>query len=101
MQTSDCADNDVDSNTDCDISTNAADGSDETDIPSVESDVVKSMGLFCLKLKENYGASETVVSNLVTDVLQVMKQFITATNNRSSQNCIKRELISQQIRKPC
>ena len=74
MRTSDCADNDVDSNTDCDISTNAVDGSDETDIPSVESDIVKSLGLFCLKLKEKYGASETVVSN----VLHVMKQVQTS-----------------------
>lgn len=78
MQTSDCDDNDVDNNIDCDISANAVDGLDETDIASGESDIVKSLGLFCLKLKEQYGASETVVSNVVTDVLQVMKQVQTS-----------------------
>ena len=39
-----------------------------------ESDVVKSFGLFCLKLKEKHGVTDTVVSTVVNDMCDLMKQ---------------------------
>jgi len=73
MLPTDCAD-EVYNAADSVDSSSALSLSDDTEAVCSESDVVNSLGMFCLKLKEQHGASETVVSSVVTDVIHLLKQ---------------------------
>ena len=54
--------------------------------------VVKSFGLFCLKLKEKHGATDTVISSIVSSVTDLMKE-----NLESFQQKIVKELKNYNV----
>ena len=73
MRTSDSADDELNPSIESPDSANGHASSDATESVCTESDVVRNLGMFCLKLNEQHGASDTVVNTVVTDVLNLMK----------------------------
>jgi len=73
VRTSDSADDELNPSIESPDSANGHASSDATESVCTESDVVRNLGMFCLKHKEQHGASDTVVNTVVTDVLNLMK----------------------------